>query len=335
MPNFKTRKNKRQQGGVSENIAKLLSKNINNNSKSTLNSIKRVMKGYIASPWNAVDKNIMNTSEYGQVLNEYKKINQAVDKKALCQTKINSTNQRYPYQQKLCQSHSGNLFEHSQWSALQILKWFNEKNPVMDGVDLRTAIVAAFFHDIGKGGDCVKTCKDTCWLNMYAAKKYNGKGNAIHPSYSGDMILGSIPFKLSCEQCNHNCEVNIRDTIIEAFPDIPINEVALAAFMHWEFGKLNIPGKSEEEKIAIYLQNFKESCAKCGLTPSENLLKLCIAVACADITAGTNRRLQPNVNGIVPTNEKFIGKDPWVIFGMEAKYLEYREKVLAAFTNPR
>jgi len=334
MPNFKTRKNKRQQGGVSENIAKLLSKNINNNSKSTLNSIKRVMKGYIASPWNAIDKNIMNTSEYGQVLNEYKKINQTVNKKALCQSKINSTNKRYPFQQKLCQSHSGNLFEHSQWSALQILKWSNDKDPVMDGVDLRTAIVAAFFHDIGKGGDCVKTCKDTCWLNMYAAKKYNGKGNAIHPSYSGDMILGSIPFKLSCEQCNHNCEVNIRDTITEAFPDIPINEVALAAFMHWEFGKLNIPGKSEEEKIAIYLQNFKESCAKCGLTPSENLLKLCIAVACADITAGTNRRLQPNVNGIVPANEKFIGKDPWVIFGMEAKYLEYREKVLAAFTNP-
>jgi hypothetical protein len=49
------------------------------------------------------------------------------------------------------------------------------------------------------------------------------------------------------------------------------------------------------------------------------------------VTAGTNRRLQPNVNGIVPANEIFIGKDPWVIFGMEAKYLEYRDKVLAAY----
>ena len=103
--------------------------------------------------------------------------------------------------------------------------------------------------------------------------------------------------------------------------------------MHWEFGKLNIPGKSEEEKIRIYLQNFRESCEKCNLVPTTKLLCLCIAVACADITAGTNRRLQPDINGIVPANEKFIGKDPWVIFGMEGKYLEYREKVLAAFGN--
>lgn len=333
MPTFKTRKNRNQRGGVNSNIAKLLSKNTSVNSTSTLNSIKRVMKGYIASPWNAMDKNIMNTSEYGSILNEYKKINETVNKKTLCQSKINSTNQRYPFQQKLCQSHSGNLFEHSQWSALQILKWYNEKNPVMDGVDLRTAVIAAFFHDIGKGGDCVTTCKDTCWLNMYASKKYNGKGNAIHPTYSGDMILGTIPFRLSCGQCNNNCEVNIKDVIAQAFPDVSIQEVALAAFMHWEFGKLNIPGKSEEEKIRIYLQNFRESCEKCNLVPTTKLLCLCIAVACADITAGTNRRLQPDINGIVPANEKFIGKDPWVIFGMEGKYLEYREKVLAAFEN--
>jgi uncharacterized UBP type Zn finger protein len=132
-------------------------------------------------------------------------------------------------------------------------------------------IVAAFFHDIGKGGDCVKTCKDTCWLNMYAGKKYNGKENAIHPSYSGDMILGTIPLRLSCEHCNNNCEVNITSTIIEAFPDVPINEVALAAFMHWEFGKLNIPGKSEEERSKnLYSKISKNQCAKCGLTPSED-----------------------------------------------------------------
>jgi len=328
-----TRKIKKQKGGLNADLSQLLSKNTNSNTQNTIQKIKRIMKTYIASPWDAIDKNIMNTSEYAGVADEYKKINQTMNKKALCQTKINTTNQRYPYQQKLCQSHSGNLFEHSQWSALQIVKWNNEKNPVMDGVDLRTAVVSAFFHDIGKGGDCVKTCKDSCWLNMYSAKKYNGQGNAIHPTYSGDMILGTKLFKLSCQQCNHDCEVNIKEVIENAFPDIMIREVALAAFMHWEFGKLNIPGKSEEEKIAIYLKNFKESCEKCELTPTDNLLRLCIVVACADITAGSNRRLLPSVNGIEPANEKFIGKDPWVIFGMEGKYLEYREKVLAAFSE--
>jgi len=328
--NYKTRKN-RKGGGVNINLQKLLS--INSTGNTAMNKIKRVMKTYIASPWDAIDKNIINTSEYETILNEYKKINQSVNKKSLCQTKINTTNQRYPFQQKLCQSHSGNLFEHSQWSALQIIKWANDNNPVMEGVDLKTAVVSAFFHDIGKGGDCIKTCKETCWFNMYAQKKYNGKGNSIHPTYSGDMILGNIPFRLSCENCTVDCSVNIKDVIKETFPDLSIEEIALAAVMHWEFGKLNIPGKSEEEKISIYLNNFKEMCSKCGLNPSEKLLRLCIVVACADITAGTNRRLLPDVNGIQPAIEKFVGKDPWVIFGMENKYLEYREKVLLSFTQ--
>jgi hypothetical protein len=102
--------------------------------------------------------------------------------------------------------------------------------------------------------------------------------------------------------------------------------------MHWEFGKLNFPGKSLEQKVGIYLNTFQEMCERVGLVPSEKLLRLCMAVACADITAGTNRRLLPNVNGIRPANEKFLGKDPWVAFGMVGKYLEYRDAVLAAFS---
>ena len=328
----RTRKFKRGGAEVNSNIAKLLSKNTKSITPSIIDKIKRVMKTYIASPWDAIDKKIMNSSEYGVYLSEYSKINQSANKTVLCRTKLNSSNQRYPYQQKLCQSHSGNLFEHSQWSALQILKWYNEKDAVMDNVDLRTAVVSAFFHDIGKGGDCVSSCRNSCWHDMYADKKYNGKGDGVHPTYSGDVILGKRMFKLNCdEKCTSGCEINIKEVLESSFPDIPVNKIALAAIMHWEFGKLNIPGKSETEKIEIYLSSFKESCEKCHLVPSEELLRLCIAVACADISAGSNRRLKPNVNGIVPASEKFIGKDPWVIFGMDTKYLEYRAKVLAAF----
>jgi hypothetical protein len=58
--------------------------------------------------------------------------------------------------------------------------------------------------------------------------------------------------------------------------------------MHWEFGKLNYTGIPLEEKLKKYNKSFNEYCQKCGLKPS---LKLCIAVSCADIAAGTDARL--------------------------------------------
>jgi len=332
------RRNKRktQKGGLNVNLANLLKSNLTNDeirNPSPINSIKRSMKKYIASPWDAISKQITEPHHYKVQREAYKKEFgvEKVDKKALCQTRINSSNARYPWQQKLCQSHSGNLFEHSQWSALQIVKWYNEKDPVMDGVNLRTAILSAFFHDIGKGGDCVISCGNSCWLDMYAEKKYNSKGDGIHPTYSGDMILGKITFIPDCQKRIFN--LNIKTVIEQSYPDVPVKEVALAAYMHWEFGKLNIPGKAESEKVEIYLNNFKESCKKCDLTPNETLLRLCIVVACADISAGTNRRLKSSTNGIIPADEVFVGKDPWIMYGMDVNYLKYRQQVLDAFNS--
>jgi hypothetical protein len=35
----------------------------------------------------------------------------------------------------------------------------------------------------------------------------------------------------------------------------------------------------------------------------------------------------------IPADEVFVGKDPWVMFGMDSKYLEYRQKVLDVYKN--
>jgi HD superfamily phosphodiesterase len=58
------------------------------------------------------------------------------------------------------QSHGGNVYEHSVWSAMQVKQWSEQKNPLMHGVDIDTAMVSALLHDIGKGGDCIKYCDD-------------------------------------------------------------------------------------------------------------------------------------------------------------------------------
>jgi hypothetical protein len=286
----------------------------------------------------------MSKEEYDSLLDDFKATFPDTNVKNLCTTSLDQTNQRYPYQMKICQSHEGNLFEHSQWSALQIVQWFNERNDIILGVDKKTAVISAFFHDIGKGGDCIKTCKNSlqhrCWLDMYSPEKYEGKGEAEHPVYSRDMILGKRMFKLDCsEKCDSNCEININHVLKDAFPDININEVALAAEMHWEFGRINI-GEYTRQKILDYLASFEKACKNCNLKSSQKLLRLCIVVACADITAGTNKRLLPSVNHMIPSNTKYLGKDPWVAYGMVSKYLRYQADIIELYNstsnpNPR
>jgi hypothetical protein len=58
-----------------------------------------------------------------------------------------------------------------------------------------------------------------------------------------------------------------------------------------------------------------------------------MAVSCADIAAGTNRRLLPSVNEIIPAKETFVSTDPWVLFGMDKKYVDYQKAVLKAYNN--
>ena len=300
--------------------------------------LKEAMATYIASPWDAIDRAIMSAASYDDVRRRAEA--DGVELGGLCAARLDASDAAHGYQKRLCQSHAGDLLEHSQWSALQILKWHVDGDQVMDGVGLETAIVSAFFHDIGKGGDCVDTCLGgTCWRDMYSSKKYDGKGESEHPVRSGDMILGKTPFVVNCGECAKNCTINVRTLIERTFRTVPVAHVALAAYMHWEFGKLNMPGASDADKRDAYFRAFDQACGRCGLSPDGDaglaLLRLCIAVACADIAAGTNRRLLPNVAGVSPAAERYMGNDPWTFFSMEKNYLIYRTMLLDAHQSRR
>ena len=274
------------------------------------------MKKYIATPYNSKKNKIITPLQYNDLLNKY-----------LLNKNVLNENDNILYQ-----SHSGNLLEHSQWSALHIIHWKLENNDLMNDVHLNTAIISAFFHDIGKAGDCHKTCEGNyCWLDMYNENKYQGKGDMTHPEYSGDIILGKHKFKLTCDNCNNKdkCNLNISKLIKELDSSVNICHVALAAYMHWEFGKINTftDESSYLQMIINYIKTFMDYCEQLNLHPEEKLLKLCIVVSCADISSGRNIR----VSYLNPMDEVYLGKDPWVMYGMDKRYCTYRNDVLNIF----
>jgi len=265
-----------------------------------LQALVAELKKYIATPW--VGGKPVDLTKY------------AADKKAKPKADCSS----FATMDPLCQAHAGNLFEHSQWTTYQIQQWADTK--ILDGVDLNTALVSAFAHDLGKGGDCI--------YDMYSDTKYNKQGDRSHPTNCGDVLAGTAKF-FACNGATKGAQIDVRKTISEAFPKVNINEVALAAYMHWELGTINAAKTDAEKDAAVknYLRNFKNYVSIVNLKPSKKLLRLCLAVSCADI-AGSNPVRVSKMDGAAPS--VYHAKDPWTLFSMDKNHQVLIDKVLAA-----
>lgn len=245
----------------------------------------------------------------------------------------------------LCKQHAGNLAHHSQWTALQIKKWKKQNDPIVKDINVYLAMITAFFHDIGKGGDC-----NFLLYEGAEKKKYDGKGDAVHPEFSGDMILGLKKFYV-CPETSENSEdnkskkeINIRKLVESFFPttelqingnlDYTIKTVAFVAYMHWEFGKLNIKkGKDDERSeeeykqftFKVYMDLFMKIAKKLQIKPTTDLLKLTIAVSCADISGASNWRVK-EMDITLP--EPYASSDSWVSFGMDKNYINHADSLI-------
>lgn len=297
-----------------------------------LQTLKNELAKYKATPYkNNIEP--IKQDDYKKFLNEATGFTD-VD----CNT---SGKDRKPAADTLCQSHGGDLIEHSQWTALQIQEWANAKNDIMTDVDVDMATVCAFFHDIGKGGDCI--------FDMYDNRKYDGKGDLTHPDWSGDYILGKKKFNKCKAEGQKDGEIDVQKIILALLPEVDIKEVALAAYMHWEFGKVNYQYRnnaniSEDEnknakiefdkkKIPNYLDTFNKYLTSVGLDKSpadkkKKLLRLCLAVAAADVSAGSNKRVKHNSLAL-PT--VYISKDPFESYGFIKVFNDLANKVIAEF----
>lgn len=309
---------------MKKSLKKLLSPHINGNDVITgddINIVKKTMKKYISSPYDYRKGRVITMKEYKKYLKKYK-INPDKTNYKFCK-EVNKVSKL------LCQSHGGNLWEHSQWCALQLLKWHNDNHKIVKGLDLELLIVSGFFHDIAKSGDCVETChNDFCWRDMYSEKKYNKSGDYNHPKWCGDVILGKTTYVINCQ---NGKELSIPDVIENKF-NVDLRKVALAAYMHWEFGKINIVNDIPlEKKIRYYLKQFRKFCKVCRLKPNNELLRLCIAVGAADVSSGSNYRVKKSK--IKPLKMVFVSKDPWVYFKFNRKFNYYRNLLIDAFNK--
>jgi hypothetical protein len=297
----------------------------------TFIKLKKDLKLYISTPWDG--KNYYTDTEYKRLLAE-KILSQNIESSTICKKEPNNT---------LCQNHGGNLFEHSQWSALIIYIWFRDKHELVRYINdykyKKLAIIAGFFHDIGKGGDC--------FYNVYDENKYDRQKESIHPEYCADMIIGKKEYILYCLTNNN---INIKDLLqnLFKFDDIEIQIIALLSYMHWEFGNFNIP--DSEYTYIDYSNKFIFGFNKYFNQEFKNLddiykylnnihinllelLRLCILISCADITAGTNKHVihDLNLKYFNISKLKYLSKDGWVFYNMYQKYNEYRLKLILYF----
>ena len=220
------------------------------------------------------------------------------------------------------QTHGGDLFQHSQWSALYITLWYQQANLYPKLHQLLTQVVnsklfntiisdelqekieflqlCGFLHDIGKGGEC--TTARCVTYDMYHEKKYEGRGDQVHPEYSKNYILN--PSKTY----NHLLGPFLEESFARyKNPSQARMIVALCAAVHWDFGKLNIPvGVPGHLKPKQYIKGIRREIIKYKKTFSANdfltIIKLCMALSCADVASAYNTELIENsVNNHIGT----------------------------------
>jgi hypothetical protein len=245
--------------------------------------LSREMKKYIATPW-------CNCN------GEYKSCME-------CKPPLKKINDQG------IQAHGGDLFQHSQWSALYLFNWFkNKKSPynklhkllvaIIDSrllnaiistdedIKLGFLLLCGFMHDICKGGDGI--------YDMYAKNKYGKKlTDADHPAACkqtliepGNRYNGMLKTTLNAILANY---VNKPKALAI---------MALCAAVHWNFGKLNIPKERGGWTPQQYLDSIHkekldiEKRLNIKLIDTENvLIKLCMAIGASDVASSYNDEL--------------------------------------------
>jgi hypothetical protein len=233
------------------------------------------------------------------------------------------------------QHHAGDLMQHSQWSAMYILKWAETKHPLTEGVDLLLAHAGAYLHDMGKSGDCLSRCNDqTCGYPVYDPAKYGGRPKRVHAEVGADYVLKKNPFYTTCQLSVARRSVLDVDQLLR---DLRVpgrhREMAVVIAMHWELGNINLAADMGLA-VANYVALFRRLCHDYQVTPTSTLMRTCVLVSAADIAGTTPTHLGSGARDIwgrpamPPARPSFV---PWTHYGMREKSILFRDWILTAY----
>ena len=290
--------------------------------------LSQEMRNYIATPW-------------CQCQGEYKSCTD-------CQPQLKTINKQG------IQEHGGDLFQHSQWSALYLTMWYKDEatkykelhkllvaviksellNDIIStdlAIKLEFLQLCGFMHDICKGGDGI--------YDMYAKGKYGRKlTDADHPKVCKETLLNP----------KHRYAGLLKKTLDDQLERYKDKEKALAilalcAAVHWNFGKLNMPPERGGWTPKQYIDsiNAAKNDIKIKLTdPDHILIKLCMAVGCADVASSYNDELlavKPKVfNGIQIAKKTHLSSGgAWIKYMFNVKHKIYIKNVLKHLDNAK
>lgn len=179
----------------------------------TINRIALAMRPYRATPWGRLQP-------YGGRPAEH----YPLDYRDFPLQEQVTSQRRATGELTMLNAHSGDLLEHSKWTAMQAAVWIHSKDAWVEGVDPRMVIMASFLHDLGKAGDCAFNCvkrdkedstkprtihpvvhgvenfEEHCYLDTYSPLKYQSQDDIVHPVYSARFLEpdGDARFWLTC-----------------------------------------------------------------------------------------------------------------------------------------
>lgn len=211
--------------------------------------------------------------------------------------------------------HAGDLYEHSWWAAMSVHRWKRKRHRLTEGVALEEGMLAALLHDVGKAGDCVF---DTAQAGKYGP----GTTAKAHVVRGGDLLMGRAPYVI---ECSSGVSVDLVQMVRESHPSLDPRRLAVTSYMHYDFGLLRGQG---DHAFEDYVLKFRTTCKDCGLRPSLSLLKLSIAVSCADIAGASGKRLEG-------PKEKYESFDPWHKYGMNKDAVQMRDQVIKVYQRRR
>ena len=254
------------------------------------------------------------------------------------------------------QSHGGDLWQHSQWAAAYVYQWLHSESEdryALNGLTTRVVqdlpscvdglnaglsetllLMAAFFHDVAKGGDG--------FYDMYSSKKYGGGGENHHPISCGDLILCG-----GGKSYNGSLRVVMRE-LLEPFPKKSHATVrrilAVAAFTHWELGRFNgrINGSVPSSGWHMYVDSIDATIArvfdKKTISKSfrDTIVRLCVSVSCADIAAASNAELdQTKIPFHVSAETHLTNGGAWVKYDFRELHKGVIRDIDAILAQPR